>query len=199
MSAGEQRLPSLGVGEIERRGALPHAGIDVPLGELGQVRWIDPKHVGAQRRERAGTDRAGDDARQIEHADALARPRGVDARRRRKLRTGRQLVLDRHQRRRRNRTAGRMRIPLPSSAKCSGASPGRDHRALEVGGLGRQRRLLQPPDGAVLVAGDVDAQRAAERGGVVRIVAVRAQPTAVRAPDQPRQRRKARPPFAGHR
>jgi hypothetical protein len=63
-------------------------------------------------------------------------PRGVTGRRDAELRTGRQIMLDGHERCRCDRTAGGMRIPLLSSAKCSGASARGDHRALEVGGVG---------------------------------------------------------------
>ena len=102
-------------------------------------------------------------------------------------------VLDGDERCCGDRAAGRVRVPLLSGAKRRGASSGRDHRALQLDCLGRQRYLSQPLRGLLLVVGDVDSKRAADRGGVVRIVAVRAQPSAVSALDQPRQRRKAGP------
>ena len=60
--------------QVERGRELAATRVDVEQRKSGQMRRRDAHDVGAVRRERAAAHRAGDDARQIEHADARQRP-----------------------------------------------------------------------------------------------------------------------------
>ena len=70
--------------QVEEGRELAAAGVDVELGEARQVLSRDAHDVGAVGGERAPAHRAGDHAREVEHADAGragARPRAAAARR----------------------------------------------------------------------------------------------------------------------
>ena len=61
--------------QVEARGALADAGVELDQARVGQVRGADLQHVGAVLGEAARAGRAGEHARQVEHADAGERPR----------------------------------------------------------------------------------------------------------------------------
>ena len=72
---GQQRLESLAIGgapEVQSRAALAQGHLGC-LGRFVPVGRIDPQHLGAQPGQQAGGDRPGEDAGQVEDADALQR------------------------------------------------------------------------------------------------------------------------------
>ena len=71
--SGEPLALLLGA-QVERGRELAAAGVGVEQRKARQVRRRDAHDIGAVRGERAAAHRAGNDARQIEHADARQRP-----------------------------------------------------------------------------------------------------------------------------
>ena len=122
-------------------GELAAAHVDVEVRQPRQMRRGDAHHVGAVGRERAPAHRAGDDARQIEHAHARERPLRVAG----EPCDGRLAdLLDLDQRQRRHRLALRMRGPLGGRSQHGRDQPGpgggrleRLRLPLEEGGLHR--------------------------------------------------------------
>jgi hypothetical protein len=72
-----QRALVIRVAQIELAGPFATAGIDHQRRNRRQVRSRDQQHIGAVGGQRAPCHRAGDDAREVEHADAGQRP-GID-------------------------------------------------------------------------------------------------------------------------
>ena len=68
----QRRLSFVGA-QVDMRRQLAAAGVGDGL-DVGQPRRVDQHHVGPVGRERAPADRAGQDAREVEHAQARERP-----------------------------------------------------------------------------------------------------------------------------
>lgn len=77
---GEEIVEGREVGaQVEQRGAFALAGIgELPV-DLGQLRWVDAEHVGAEQGQRSGGDRACEDTGEVQ--DANAGQRSLDGRR----------------------------------------------------------------------------------------------------------------------
>ena len=95
---------------------------------LGRCFAGDLQHVGAVLGERARARRPGDDAREIEHADARQRPIAFRQRLRRRVAD----LDDLHQRQRRDRLALRMLRPLFHRAHHAAGAFRGDDRFLEL-------------------------------------------------------------------
>jgi hypothetical protein len=147
---------------------------------FGQVRRIDAQHVSAERGEEAGGDRAGDDAREVEHADARGgtrgrgclpdlapRPAGGDG-----------VALDE----RLGAHRGALRVSGPGRRRAHGGrrATGSDDRRLELLGVAAFDRVER-----VLFA---DAERREQRPAMVVVVGVQAYP-AVAGLGEARERR----------
>ena len=176
-------------GEVQDDVPLADAGVDQPAAVVGQPRAVDPQHVGAVGRERAGGHRAGDDPGEVEDAQAVGGSVGGPARRA----TRRSVIRGSA----RDRRALRMLAPLRRRAHRGRRAPGRDHRRLQVLGPPPRRgaRRRRPP-----------ARRARRPGGAgsCRAAAASRRPcartaTAARSPARPGARRAARTARCGRR
>jgi hypothetical protein len=114
--------------QVERGRELAATGVRVQQRKSGQMRRRDAHNVGAVRRKRAAAHRAGDDARQIEHADARQRPLAGGWQR-----AGRRFadLADLEQRKLRYRAPLRMRGPFCRRARHAGNQLGVGGRRLE--------------------------------------------------------------------
>src|SRR5688572_25567542 len=75
---GAKRIDALVVSQIHVRGALADSGVELDQSGMRQVGGADLEHVGAMLGEALGAGRAGEHAREIEHAHARKRPRAGD-------------------------------------------------------------------------------------------------------------------------
>ena len=69
-----QPRPAAFAAQVGERRALAAAGVGNGV-DVGKVRRVDEHHVGAMGRKRATGDGSGEDAREVEDAHALERPR----------------------------------------------------------------------------------------------------------------------------
>ena len=113
--------------QIDKGRQFSAAGVDDERPQRRQVRCADQQHVGAMHRERAAAHRTGNDAGQVQDSDSGQRPlcRGQ--------RFGRRIadLLDAQQRKRGDRAALRMPIPLGEGAARGSDEPGVGGRSFE--------------------------------------------------------------------
>ena len=117
--------------QIELRRQLAVPGIQFLVAQVGQMRGGDLHDVGAVLGQRARAGRAGEHARQVEHADARERPIAG------RQRLGRAVAdaHDLHQRQRGDGGGLRMSRPFRLRAHHAAGALGGDDRLLQVGGV----------------------------------------------------------------
>ena len=173
-----QRFAPAGLTQIDGCRQFPPSGVDDERLHRWQVRRRDQQHIGAVRGERATAHRPGDDAREVEDVNAreraLGRGQGLD----RRVAD----LIDAKERKASDRAALRILVPL---AKC--AARGDDEADLGGGGLElfRLPAVERALRGGAVVA---TAEQGEHPVAVMRQIGVQAQPTAVAAAIEPRDR-----------
>ena len=155
--------------QIEMRRQLAVAGVEFLVAEIGQMRRGDLQHVRAVLGQRARAGRAGEHARQVEHADARERPIAG----RQRLRRAVADPHDLHQRQRGDGGGLRMLRPFRLRPHHAAGALGGDDRLLQVGGVPVQHRARHR------IAILRHAEHAERGGAMVGEVAVQVAPAAI--------------------